>query len=322
MCILLTINSFFHRVFWTNSYTKNTNLSDVPVDPITKLAYAYSVTNTKQEYQFWAILEWESATINSQTYAWNQVATAFVRWDYNGKIIKVRKDATDYILWVPSIITSDITDVNLENILTNQKLVYKWFNNLPASFSWSIYDTSPANWFSFEPNQVILFEWNISDLESDLNKRTTFLNKLQVNYGWTEIAAESSISEILSIDLNSNSVNDFVEAAPLKETVPSSENKTTVISFYVSDQLLADFLELVEENKIVKSKVIRAAEELYFNSKFDSTHSTRSSLEKRKNKLTCAFVKSELVKRAENKGFKKTTDYLNEVLIKKMNKVF
>ena len=124
------------------------------------------------------------------------------------------------------------------------------------------------------------------------------------------------------IDLNSNSVNDFVEAAPLKETVPSSENKTTVISFYVSDQLLADFLELVEENKIVKSKVIRAAEELYFNSKFDSTHSTRSSLEKRKNKLTCAFVKSELVKRAENKGFKKTTDYLNEVLIKKMNKVF
>ena len=53
-------------VFGTNSYTKNTNLSDVPLDPITQLPYAYSVTNRKNEYQIAAVLEWEVSNSSIQ----------------------------------------------------------------------------------------------------------------------------------------------------------------------------------------------------------------------------------------------------------------
>jgi hypothetical protein len=32
-------------------------MSDVPVDPVTRLEYAYSVTSSRQEYQMAAVLE-------------------------------------------------------------------------------------------------------------------------------------------------------------------------------------------------------------------------------------------------------------------------
>ena len=219
-------------VFWTNAYTKNTNLSDVPVDPITDFPYAYSVTNTKWEYEIAAILEWEISASNTQTYAWNQIASVYVRWDYNGKIIRVRKDATDYILWVPSIIASDINDVRLETILTNQKLVYKWYSNLPASYSWSVYNSNPVNGFSFVPNQVILFEWDIDDLESNPSDRIEFLDNLQTNYSWTIIASEWNIAEILAVDSSSNSTSSNYVATILNNNL---KTKIQIISWWSTE---------------------------------------------------------------------------------------
>ena len=228
-------------VFGTNSYTKNTNLSDVPVDPITELPYAYSVTNRKNEYQIAAVLEWEVSNSSIQTYAWTQVASVYVKWDYNGKILRVRKDTTDYILWVPSIIASDINDVRLENILQNQKLVFKWHNNLPASYSWSIYDTSPANWFAFEPSQVILFEWNIDELESNLSQRTAFLDNLQTNYSWTIIAWEWNIAEILAVDSNSNKWSNLI-ATTLNNTL-----KTKIDLVKITENINSSTNEIVND---------------------------------------------------------------------------
>ena len=195
-------------VFWTNSYSSNTSLSNVPTDPLSWLPYAYSVTNTKQEYQMAAVLEWEVSNFNTQSYAWDQIASAYIRWDYNGQFIKVSANATNYLLWVPSIIASDITSVDMMDIINNQRLVYKWYNNLPASYSWSIYNNN--GWFNFTPNQVILFEWEVSELENELSKRVTFLEKLQANYWWTVIAVEEDIAEILAVDSSSDRWNNIV----------------------------------------------------------------------------------------------------------------
>ena len=198
-------------VFWVNAYTEKTNLSNVPTDPITGLPYAYSITNTKQEYQFWVILEAQDAQINTQTYAWDQIAHIYIKWDYNRKIIKVKKGLINYILWVPSIIASDINDVRLEKILENKKLVYTWYNNLPASYSWSIYNSNPENWFDFIPNQVILFEWDIDDLEDNTSEQQSFFNNLQDNYSGTIIESESDISDLLWVDSESEvAVNNYV----------------------------------------------------------------------------------------------------------------
>ena len=195
-------------VFWTNSYSSNTSLSNVPTDPLTGLPYSYSITNTKQEYQIAVVLEWEVSQLNTQSYAWDQIASVYVKWDYNGKFIKVHTWSLDYLLWVPSIIASDITSVDMMEIINNQRLVYKWYNNLPASYSWSIYNNN--GWFNFTPNQVILFEWEVSDLVNSPTERITFLDNLQTNYSWSVIASESNIAEIINTDSGSNHWNNIV----------------------------------------------------------------------------------------------------------------
>ena len=215
-------------VFGTNSYTKNTNLSDVPVDPITELPYAYSVTNIKTEYQIAAVLEWEISIRNNQTYAWEQLANAFVRWDYNGKFIRVSANSTNYLLWVPSIIASDITSVDMMDIINNNRLVYKWYNNLPASYSWSVYNSNW--WFDFIPNKVILFEWDISDLESNPTYRSDFFDNLQTNYSWSTIASESNINEILTINTSNDAeVNNYV-ANTLNNTIKTKIPLITIVN--------------------------------------------------------------------------------------------
>lgn len=74
------------------------------------------------------------------------------------------------------------------------------------------------------------------------------------------------------------------------------------------------------DKKIVRSKIIRAAEELYYNSDL-SINNVVEELDSRNNKLTCAFVKNELITRMKNKGFKKMSDYLNEALLKGIDKI-
>jgi hypothetical protein len=201
-------------VFGISSYSDSSSMSDVPVDPVTWLEYAYSVTASRQEYQIAAVLEnIRSSKLTSSAHAWIQEAEVYVRWNYNGKFLKVRSNTTTYLLWVPSILASDITSVDAQNILTeiinNKKLVYKWYKNLPASYSGSVYNID--GWFDFTPAKLVLFEWDIKDLESNQTKRVTFLDNLQTNYIASEIASETDIVELLAVDSSSTSeANNYV----------------------------------------------------------------------------------------------------------------
>lgn len=200
---------------WIYGNTANTwksSLSNVPVDPLTKLPYAYSVTNIKQEYQLWAVLESPTSkwnTIISSSFANNIPTQIYVRWNYNWEIVKVNTDTVSYLLWVPSILASDITSVDLVDIVRNQQLVYNWYKNLPASFSWSKYQVNPINWFPFwdddyVSDEMILFAWNLDVLETDEIERQNVFNRLQIAY-WDSILRDNQkFSRLVSLDSSSS----------------------------------------------------------------------------------------------------------------------
>jgi prepilin-type N-terminal cleavage/methylation domain-containing protein len=197
-------------VFWQTSYTRNSMMSNVPLDPVMALEYPYSVTADGQEYELAVVLESIGASlITSSAYAGTQEVRIYVTWNYNGKFLRVIKDDTTYLLWVPSIIASDITSLDLEDIITHERLVYLGYKNLPASFSWSVYDTNPPDWFDFwwapyVASGMILFAWDINDLETDQDQRVTLLDNLQTSYSWTTISGESDITQLLAIDITSD----------------------------------------------------------------------------------------------------------------------
>jgi prepilin-type N-terminal cleavage/methylation domain-containing protein len=193
-------------VFGKWSYSDGASMSNIPVDPLTDIEYAYSVTANRIEYQLAWVLENQVVShLTPSTFAWDQEAEAYVRWNYNGKFLKVRTDTTTYLLWVPSIIASDITSVDLETILTNNRLVYKGYKNLPASFSGTVYNTNPTDGFTFGSapyvgDQLVLFVWDTQDLETDPAERVALLDKLQASYSGSVIKDTPSISDLLAVE--------------------------------------------------------------------------------------------------------------------------
>jgi hypothetical protein len=112
--------------------------------------------------------------------------------------------------------------------------VYKWYKNLPASYSWSVYNTNPTNWFPFwaDPyvvDRVVLFEWEISELENSLTARTQFFEDLQTSYSWTTISTESDIAYLLEIDSSSSG-----EASNYVATSFNNSLKTSIAIVAVS----------------------------------------------------------------------------------------
>ncbi len=112
-------------------------ISESPRDPLTNSLYAYSVTNNRQEFELWAISETPLAAVPSltnTTYADNNYFTNVV-WNYNKQIVTVKEPTRLYILWVPTLITSEITDVTVQDILARGTFSVKNSKSLPASYT-------------------------------------------------------------------------------------------------------------------------------------------------------------------------------------------
>ena len=144
---------------WTiwNSVTTNLrNLNKVPVDPLTWTEYTYSRLNTKKEFEIAWIYEWDRIASNNiiiDTYAAQQKASVYVKWDYNWKIIRANTWSLSYILAVPTIISWDITLTDIQEIINQKKLAYSDYQNLPDSYMWTIFE---MNWW-FDFCAIILF---------------------------------------------------------------------------------------------------------------------------------------------------------------------
>jgi hypothetical protein len=58
-----------------------------------------------------------------------------VKGDYNGFMVRTRLNGEETFIATPSIVASDTSNPDVVDIITNQKLVYNEFFNLPASYS-------------------------------------------------------------------------------------------------------------------------------------------------------------------------------------------
>lgn len=193
--------------FWDETRAQiwsRVQISSAPLDPLTWSKYTYSVLNTWTEYQIAWILEWwplSYSPINSAN-AWDEIASAYITWNYNGSVAKVRKSSVDYILAVPTIINGDMTLTDVVQAMANNKMVYRWYQNLPATFSWTIFNTNgepTINLIEDPSNNMLVYSWSIQDL-TDPDNLQILADNLQTAYSWTDIASNSVVSSILSVD--------------------------------------------------------------------------------------------------------------------------
>ena len=191
--------------FWTESRRITQKISKIPTDPLTKNEYTFSVTESKQEFELWAILESGDSVSNkttfSNTYAAWEGSLAYVIWNYNWKLIKTQADGKDYVLAVPSIINSEVWDAELLDILTRKKLVYNWYSNIPSIY-W-IENTTPPEELNFvDEDNFIVFEWTFWDLANSEIDRLELISNLQTAYSWSVIENNSWLSDIIWIELD------------------------------------------------------------------------------------------------------------------------
>ena len=189
---------------WDSVVTNLQQLNKKPVDPLTNNEYTYSRLNTKKEYELWAILEWDLASlpnILSQTYA-NENYTALVKWNYNWIITTFSTWWTAYVIALPSIVATDLSDTALETILSASKLVFTWETNIPESYQdWT---TTSTGWFVFNavsPDNIILFTWSLKELSESWTLIQSFTQNLQSAYSGSSLSLEWVYAEISNIDL-------------------------------------------------------------------------------------------------------------------------
>lgn len=210
--------------FWKASYVDAARLSELPLDPLTSSEYAYSTTTTTGEYQLWAILEWSSISyssiIPSSYAATNDFSYAYTTGSYNGRFL-VHSEAIDnttnrvYVLWVPSILATNTSDVTIEDILTNNTLVYSGRKISPSTYSWTV---SRNNDWSFAPqitshgtnrwSIAVVYEWTSDELSTWTGK-IDLVNSLKTYYESTDLQSEDTIDDFIDID-TSTAPNDAI----------------------------------------------------------------------------------------------------------------
>ncbi len=89
----------------------------------------------------------------------------FVEGNYNRLFTHWYNTSWNHIIFTtPSIIASDISNPNFFDIIQNNKLVYTWYENIPASYTTTDYKSS--GWFILHLESPIAFSWSQDDISS------------------------------------------------------------------------------------------------------------------------------------------------------------
>ncbi|MDD3301993.1 MAG: two-component regulator propeller domain-containing protein [Candidatus Gracilibacteria bacterium] len=199
---------------WTQGVFGDPTFSNVkiinkkPIDPLRFIEYTYSVTSDRQEYQLVGVLEnpenitLKNSFVKSANAYENNVS--FSLGTYNGLLARCHTGGLDYFLALPSIVSNDLSSLNLVDIISNKSLVYNKYSNLPSNFS-GVYDVD--NNFNFMPNNLLLYTGSIRDF-IDSSKQIDLLRYLQDSYSGTIVIADDDMVEKITemyIDINSPS---------------------------------------------------------------------------------------------------------------------
>ena len=198
---------WYQWTFWDQTHRKISRLSNKPVDPLYKTEYSYSINNIKNEYLLSSIWEnWD--TVIYDLFDFEKVNAsnpnnyiANVSWNYNWLILKVSSGWLDYLVSSPSIIASDLSgDLSLGKIVEDKKLVFDWYKNLPDNVSKI---SSTSWWFDFNPWNLEVFSWSISELSQD-SEKLKLIKNLQNVYFWTTIKDKKIFKNVLNLDADNN----------------------------------------------------------------------------------------------------------------------
>jgi len=194
--------------FWGEVVTNLDKLDKVLLDPLTKKEYVYSTTSTRWEFQIAGAMEWDEVSVVNRknlkldsVLASEKTARLIISWTYNGKVLRVGGCWIDYLLAVPSIITSSLS--TLEFISANKLLAYNGYKNLPFQYEWSYKTDWETDLNLVNTWSIVVFSWDI-DILSDMTlswqiERADLLTKLQTAYGNTNISSVWEIDQILNV---------------------------------------------------------------------------------------------------------------------------
>lgn len=186
--------------FWDSVLRETKNVSNIPLDPVTNTEYSYSLLNSKKEYELWSILEWE----------WK---LAGLYWNYNWLVAKVFTWSTtwptNYVLALPSITNSDMSETDIVDILNWDDLVVEWEVNTPASYSWTtLYVEGQIPTDLIEESELIVYQWDLWDLDTP-EERQTFLSDLQAFYPWAPVDDNTVVWNMLWLE--ADEASDYVK---------------------------------------------------------------------------------------------------------------
>lgn len=194
-------------IFGEDTFKNVWKLDSIPVDPVTEKPYTYSVTATRQEYQFAGIMEWEWVSLMDKVYAWDIEGTALVSGNYNGVILKTLSWSNCSVISLPSIISNqEETTTDLVDILSSQWLVYHGYKNLPTNYRGSKYKADGG--FAFSSQKLVLHsdgnECNDLYLStaSWTTARSNLLSNLQFAYSGTILEWKDNVGQYTRLDIN------------------------------------------------------------------------------------------------------------------------
>ena len=202
--------------FWEESMQDVRALTEIPQDPLTWEYYSYSLSWRAWEFQIsWVSENATSVFLNpfvQEVYA-NDFDSSIVRGTYNGKFLTYSKrlgvlENEVYILGLPSITSRSTENVEVNELIENQDLVYDnskavaWSYNRANEISderWNFQPSVTGYWLEHNSRVVVYVGTNI-ELSTQDGKQDLIEN-LQQYYEGTNIENSESIDKLMNISL-------------------------------------------------------------------------------------------------------------------------
>lgn len=197
---------WYQWTFWDDTFQLVWIINKKPVDPMTQSEYAYSVLNNKKAIELWTVIEWDNIArlnVTPKTYAveiWSVLARSYVKWNYNWQVLRTTIWDRVYVISMPTIITNNLSSSNIDDVINNKNLSYKWYFNLPESYSWTIFNINW--WFDYTPNLLVIYTWSLDDLKYLKEERIKLLSRLQDSYRWTLLDWDKALSALMRADID------------------------------------------------------------------------------------------------------------------------
>ncbi|MDD3646099.1 MAG: prepilin-type N-terminal cleavage/methylation domain-containing protein [Candidatus Gracilibacteria bacterium] len=209
---------YLQGLFGDAPYKEVGNLSNIPVDPLTKKQYIYSTTTNYSQYEILAIYEGYvvNNTILNQTYA-AEAYVPKVTGTYNKILIKT----DNYYIPLPSIINAEVTSATGiildENNIKSQIVTNG--TNLPQIGS-SITQSLANLTINFKP-----YYGSITSTSTD-EQKIELAQKIQEAYSGSDLQTQAIYSNILSKSGNSELVS-IIESVVIGNGANNTVTQTT-----------------------------------------------------------------------------------------------